>query len=106
MPYGMVEDVLVVVDSWEYPLDFMTVKIKSNIIGYLVILGNPWLAIVDVYIKCRIDKISILNDESTMNIIIYSPSKPESVENLLWVDQINNSNLLLMVLTLDQRSFI
>lgn len=30
MSYGVVEDVLVLVDSWEYPVDFMVIKIKSK----------------------------------------------------------------------------
>lgn len=70
--YGIIEDVLVMVDSWEYLVDFMIVKIKSNISGYPIILGRPWLATTDAYIKCRTRNMSIYNGESTKNIIIYA----------------------------------
>lgn len=40
MPYGIVEDVVIVLDSWEYLVDFMIVKIKSNIPRYLIILDK------------------------------------------------------------------
>lgn len=68
-PYGIVEDILVVVDSWEYPMDFMVVKIKSNMVGYPMLLGRPWLATTDAYIECRIGKMPISNGESTKNIV-------------------------------------
>jgi len=83
VPYGIIEDMLVMVDSSEYPIDFMIVKIKSNMARYIIILGRPWLAIADAYIECRIGKMSISNGDSTKNIIIYTPTQPKSIENPL-----------------------
>eukprot|EP00253_Pinus_taeda_P014676 PITA_14676 len=50
-PEGIVEDALVSVDSWEYPADFLVLQPKAKLTGYPLILGRPWLATVDAYIK-------------------------------------------------------
>jgi len=51
-PRGIVEDVLVSVDSWEYLVDFLVLQPKEKHTRYLVILGRPWLATADTYISC------------------------------------------------------
>jgi len=51
-PEGIVKDVLVSVDSWEYPADFLVLQPKAKLTGYPLILGRPWLATVDAYISC------------------------------------------------------
>ncbi|XP_057833624.1 uncharacterized protein LOC131044307 [Cryptomeria japonica] len=43
-PDGIVEDILVSLDSWDYPVDFMTLSPKATLGGYPIILGRPWLA--------------------------------------------------------------
>lgn len=40
-PKGIVEDVMVSIDSWEYPIDFLVLQPKANFIGYPLILGRP-----------------------------------------------------------------
>jgi hypothetical protein len=40
-PEGMLEDIIVSVDSWEYPTDFMVLKPKAKLGGYPLILGRP-----------------------------------------------------------------
>eukprot|EP00253_Pinus_taeda_P018466 PITA_18466 len=40
-PEEIVEDVLVFVDSWEYPMDFLVLQPKAKLIGYPLILGRP-----------------------------------------------------------------
>lgn len=72
--YGIIKDVLIMVDSWEYLVDFMIITIKLNMVGYLIILGRLWLAIIDSHIEYRTRKISISNGENTKNIIIYTPT--------------------------------
>jgi hypothetical protein len=37
-PEGIVDDVIVYVDSWEYPADFMILQPKANLGGYPQIL--------------------------------------------------------------------
>jgi len=46
-PEGVIEDVMVFIDSWEYLIDFLVLQPKAKLIGYPLILGRPWLAIVD-----------------------------------------------------------
>ena len=43
-PEGIVEDVMVSIDSWEYPADFLVLQPKAKLTGYPLILGKPWLA--------------------------------------------------------------
>ena len=51
-PEGIVEDVMVSIDYWEYPADFLVLQPKAKLTGYPLILGRPWLATVDAYISC------------------------------------------------------
>ena len=60
-PEGIVEDVLVSVDSWEYPADFLVLQPKAKLTGYPLILGRPWLATADAYISCRAGNMTIKN---------------------------------------------
>ena len=46
-PEGILEDVMVFIDSWECPVDFLVLQPKTKLIGYPLILGGPWLAIAD-----------------------------------------------------------
>lgn len=39
-PDGMMEDILVALDSWEYPIDFMILSPKDTLGGYPIILGR------------------------------------------------------------------
>jgi len=60
-PYGLVEDILVIFNQWKYPVDFMVVKVKTNMPRYPIILGHPWLATTNAYIECRIGNMIISN---------------------------------------------
>ena len=40
-PKGILEDIIVSLDSWEYPVDFMVLQPKSNLGGHPLILGRP-----------------------------------------------------------------
>ena len=50
---GILEDIIVSLDSWEYPVDFLVLQPKSNLGGHPIILGRPWLATTDAFIGCR-----------------------------------------------------
>ena len=52
-PEGTLQDVMVSVDSWEYPADFLVINPKNRLDGHPLILGRQWLATVDAYIGCR-----------------------------------------------------
>lgn len=73
----MIEDVVVILDSWEYPADFMILSPKATLGGYPVILGRPWLATTDAYIGCRSGDMTILDGNSTKTLALYSPAQPQ-----------------------------
>lgn len=75
-PDGMVEDIVVTLDSWEYPTDFMILSPKATLGGYPVILGRPWLATTDAYIGCQSGDMTISNGNSTKKLALYSPVQP------------------------------
>ena len=52
-PDGMIENIVVTLDSLEYPIDFMILSPKVNLSSYPVILGRPWLATCNANISCR-----------------------------------------------------
>jgi len=52
-PEGVVDDVIVSLDSWEYLVDFLVLQPKSNLGGNTLILGILRLATIDALISCR-----------------------------------------------------
>jgi hypothetical protein len=50
----MLKDVLVSIDSWEYPIDFMVLQTKFWLVGYMLILSRPSLEIIDASISHRL----------------------------------------------------
>jgi hypothetical protein len=48
IPEGILEDITVSLDSWEYPVDFIVLQPKSNLGGHPIILGRPWLATAEL----------------------------------------------------------
>ena len=38
---GILEDVMVSIDSWEYPTDFLVLHPKAKLTSYPLILGRP-----------------------------------------------------------------
>jgi hypothetical protein len=73
VPRGIVEDVLIKVDKFYFPVDFIVLDIEPiQVIGteILVILGRPFLATVNALINCRsgVMKISFGNMTVELNI--------------------------------------
>ena len=56
---GIVEDVMVTIDSWEYPTYFLVLQPKTKFNGYTLTLGIPWLATADTYISCWVGNMTI-----------------------------------------------
>ena len=52
-PDGMIENIVVTLDSLEYLVDFTILSPKVNLSGYPVILGRQWLATTNANINCR-----------------------------------------------------
>ena len=75
-PEGMIEDVVINVASWNYSDDFLILETKSNLGGHRLILGRPWLATADTYIRCRYGSMVISYGQATQNLNLYPLEKP------------------------------
>ena len=60
-PAGIFEDFMVIIESWDYPIDLLVLQPKTKFNGYPLILGRPWLATTDAYISCRVGNVTIKN---------------------------------------------
>jgi len=49
---GTLQDIIISIDSWEYPIYFLVINPKSRLDGHPLILGGPWLVTTDAYIGC------------------------------------------------------
>jgi hypothetical protein len=68
------EEIIVHLDSWEYPMDFMFLKPKSNLCGHPLILGRPWLATTHAFISCRFGDMTISRGNLVKNFTLYPPT--------------------------------
>ena len=85
-PDGVIEDILVSLYSWEYPVDFMILT-QNNLGGHLIILGRPWLAIADAFISCRFADIYISDGISTNKFTLYPPAKTiTDLDDTQWIE--------------------
>ena len=84
-PTGVLDDIIVLVASWEYPVDFMVVESKDPSKGHPIILGRPWLATANYFIGCRDGEMTISYGLSTQRLILYHPTKPIT-ENSWWLN--------------------
>ena len=86
-PYGVVEDVFVSLDSWEYLVDFMILTPKNNLGGHPLILRKPWLATADAFVSSRSRDMYISDGNSTKKFTFYPPRKTTTeVESEIWID--------------------
>ena len=84
---GIVEDIMVTIDSWEYPTDFLVLQQKTKFNGYPLILGRPWLAIADAYISCRARNMTIKNGPLSKQLVLYPPAEPSIHHDLpIWLE--------------------
>ena len=89
-PNGVVDDVIVSIDSWEYPVDFIILQPKSNLGGHTLILGRPWLATIDVFIGCRTGSMIISKENESKQISLYPPTKSiTELEHMSWITETN-----------------
>jgi hypothetical protein len=73
---GVLEDIIISIDSWEYPTNFLVLQHKSQSNGYPFILGRPWLATTDAYIGCRAGNMTITDGLSQKQIFLYPHAQP------------------------------
>jgi len=72
---GISEDIIVTIDSWECPIDFIILHPKTNMGGYPLILVWPWLETMDAYIECCSGNMTISQGETVKNITLYPLAK-------------------------------
>ena len=73
-PEGILQDLMVSVDFWEYPADFLVINPKNRLYGHPLILGRPWLATADAYIGCRQGNMTITRGNYVKNLALYPPA--------------------------------
>ena len=83
-PVVVLDDVIVTLVSWEFPIYFMVIQPKL-MEGHPMILGRPWLATVDAYIGCRNGEMIISNGVATKKLTLHQPAQPV-VHNPLWLE--------------------
>ena len=78
IPKGIVEDVLIQVDKFYYPVDFVVLDIEPVAVGanYVpIILGRPFLATSNAIIKCRNGVMQLTFGNMTLELNIFHLSK-------------------------------
>ena len=86
IPEGILEDIIVSLDSWEYPVDFLVLQQKSNLGGNPIILGRPWLATADAFIGCRSGNMIISRGTERKQLTLYPSTQSPAVAHKLWLD--------------------
>ena len=85
IPKGIVEDVLVKVDKFYYPVDFVVLDTKPLANGpnhVPIILGRPFLATANAIINCRNGVMQLTFGNMTLELnIFHLNSKHKLVEN-------------------------
>ena len=88
IPKGTVEYVLIQVDKFYYPVDFVVLDIELAVAGanYVpIILGRPFLATSNAIINCRNGVMQLNFENMTLELNIFHLSKKhmQSVEDVL-----------------------
>ena len=71
IPERVLEDIIVSLDSWEYLVDLLVLQPKSNLGGHPLILGRPWLATADTFIRCRSGNMIISSGTKRKQLTLY-----------------------------------
>jgi hypothetical protein len=84
---GVIEDLSISVESWNYPVDFIVLQPKTKLRGHPLILGRPWLATADAFISYRSGSMTISNGYETKQLTLYPHATPlVNNDNSVWVD--------------------
>ncbi|KAH9801431.1 hypothetical protein KPL71_001027 [Citrus sinensis] len=78
IPRGIVEDVLIQVDKFYFPVDFIVIDtqpIQDSRKQIPIILGRPFLATADAHIQCRTGNMQLSFGNITMELNIFNIAK-------------------------------
>jgi len=73
---GIVEDVMVSINSLEYLAIFLVLQPKTKFSGYPLILRRQFLATISAYISCRAGNMTIKNGNLSKKLVLYPPTQP------------------------------
>ncbi|XP_071708611.1 uncharacterized protein [Rutidosis leptorrhynchoides] len=87
-PRGMLEDVIVKVEDFYYPVDFVVMDIepRNRDAQPTIILGRPFLATINAHINCRIGVMDISFRNRKMRINIFNSFHAPCVHGCYQVD--------------------
>ncbi|XP_071694761.1 uncharacterized protein [Rutidosis leptorrhynchoides] len=90
-PRGMLEDVIVKVEDFYYPLDFIVMDIehRNKDAQPTIILGRPFLATINAHINCRTGAMDISFENRKMRIKIFNSLHAPCVHECYQVDIID-----------------
>ncbi|XP_071727445.1 uncharacterized protein [Rutidosis leptorrhynchoides] len=91
MPGGMLEDVIVKVDDFYYPVDFVVMDIepRNRDAQPTIILERPFLATINAHINCRTGAMDISFGNQKMRINIFNSLHAPCVHECYHIDVIN-----------------
>ncbi|XP_071709118.1 uncharacterized protein [Rutidosis leptorrhynchoides] len=91
MPRGILEDVVVKVEDFHYPVDFVVMDIESRNRDAqpTIILGRPFLATINAHINCRTGAMDISIGNRKMRINIFNSLHAPCVHECYQVDVID-----------------
>lgn len=69
---GVIEGVIVSIDSWENPINFLVLQPKTKFSGYPLILGKLWLDTIDAYNNYRAGSMKIKTGQLTKKLVLYT----------------------------------
>ena len=69
-PIGVLDYIVILVASLEYPVDFMVLESKDPSKGHPFILRRPWLATTNAFIGCRDREMTISSGLSTQKMAL------------------------------------
>jgi len=102
IPEGILEYIIVSLDSWEYPVDLLVLHPKSNLGGQPHILGRPWLATSDAFIGCRWGNMIISRGTERKQLTLYPSQAPAVTQNLWLDDKYNDREETYSILSINQ----
>jgi hypothetical protein len=102
-PAGSLDDVIVTLASWEYPIDLLVIYSKSSSkLGHPVVLGHPWLAIADAFISYHFGEMTISNGTDSQKLVLFPPAQLTQ-EIPIWLEKTyGEEDCIRPLLTLEQ----
>jgi len=90
MPRGLIEDVLVKIEEFYFPVDFIVLDMEQTSNQIPIILGRPFLATANACINCRNGAMDLSFGNKKIRINIFNASKgPHENEECFSIESID-----------------